>query len=64
MIEIIIERWTNPGGATDFRWSVWRDGHRIQMGPDVHSSAEAGEREALEFCRRSLGCEPDKVTRL
>ncbi len=64
MIGIIIERWTNAGGATDFRWSVWRDGHRIQMGPNVHSSAEAGEREALEFCRRGLGCEPDKLTRL
>ena len=64
MIEIIIERWTNADGATDFRWSVWRDGHRIQMGPNVHSSAEAGEREAREFCRRGLRCEPDKLTRL
>ncbi len=64
MIEIIIERWTNADGATDFRWSVWRDGHRIQMGPNAHSSAEAGEREAREFGRRGLGYEPDKLTRL
>jgi hypothetical protein len=40
MIEIMIERWTNAEGETDFRWSVWRDGFRIQMGPEAHSTVE------------------------
>ncbi len=40
MIEIMIERWTNAEGETDFRWSVWAEGHRIQMGENTHSSAE------------------------
>ena len=32
MIEIVIERWTNAEGETGFGWSVWSEGHRIQMG--------------------------------
>ncbi len=40
MIEIVIERWTNAEGQTDFRWSVWSDGYRIQMGQSPHSTAE------------------------
>ena len=50
MIEIIIESWANAVGSTDFLWSVWRDGYRIQMGPNVHSTAEDCEAQALEFC--------------
>ncbi len=64
MIEIVIERWTNAEGQTDFRWSVWSDGHRIQMGPSPYSTAEDCEAQALEFCWRDLGHKPDKVTRL
>ncbi len=64
MIEIVIERWTNAKGGTDFRWSVWRDGYRIQMGPNAHSTADDCEAQALEFCWRDLGHKPDKVTRL
>ncbi len=49
MIEIVIERWTNAEGNTDFLWSVWRDGHRIQMGSNTHSTAEDCERKHLSF---------------
>ena len=64
MIEIAIERWTNAEGKTDFRWSVWSEGHRIQMGENVHSRADDCEAQAVEFCWRKLGRKPDKVTRL
>ena len=64
MIEIVIEQWTKAEGETDFRWSVWSDGYRIQMGPSSHSTAEGCEAQALEFCWRDLGHKPDKVTRL
>ncbi len=64
MIEIVIERWANAEGQTDFRWSVWSDGYRIQMGENVHSRADDCEAQALEFCWRDLGHKPDKVTRL
>ena len=64
MIEIMIERWTNAEGKTDFRWSVWSNGSRIQIGPSLHSTVEDSEAEALEFCWRDLGHKPDKVTRL
>ena len=64
MIEIVIERWANAAGNTDYLWSVWRDGNRIQMGSKVHSTSEDCEAQALEFCWRDLGHKPDKVTRL
>ena len=59
-IEIVIERWLNLDKSTDFRWSIWRDGARVQMG-GPHSSAEASEQEATAFCRKSLGRDPDRV---
>ncbi len=64
MIEIVIERWTNTEGETDFRWSVWSDGYRIQMGENVHSRADDCEAQAVEFCWRKLGRKPDRITRL
>ena len=64
MIEIGIERWTNAEGETGFRWSVWDEGHRIQMGENVHSRADDCEAQAAEFCWRKLGRKPDRVTRL
>ncbi len=64
MIEIMIERWTNAKGETAFNWSVWGEGHRIEMAAITHSSADDCEVEAVEFCWRKLGRKPDKVTRL
>ncbi len=64
MIEIMIERWTNAKGETAFNWSVWGEGHRIQMGENALSSADDCEAQAVEFCWRKLGRKPDKVTRL
>ena len=60
----LITPWRLPEGETNFRWSVWRDGYRIQMGSGPHSTAEDCEVEALDFCWRELGSKPDKVTRL
>jgi hypothetical protein len=64
MIEIVIERWTNAEGETDFHWSVWGEGHRIQSAGKTHSNADDCEVAALDFCWRELGRKPDKVTRL
>ncbi len=63
MIEIIIERWTGLDGTTDYRWSVWIDGRRAQMG-GPHGTSEESEHEALAFCRLALNRDPDRVTRL
>jgi hypothetical protein len=62
MIEIVIERWSGPEGTT-FRWSVWRDGTRVGMGPD-HATAEAAEGEAAAFCAKAIGAMADRITRL
>jgi hypothetical protein len=64
MIEIVIERWTNAEGETAFQWSVWGEGHRIQMAANTHANADDCEVAAVEFCRRELGRRPGKVTRL
>jgi len=44
MIEVMIERWTNPDGSIDHLWSLWRDGNRLQFG-EKHDSATAAEAE-------------------
>ncbi len=62
MIEIVIERWTNAEGETDFRWSIWSDGNRIQIGQSPHSTTENCEAQALEFCWPKLGRKSDRTT--
>jgi len=62
-IDVIIERWGNANKSTDFRWSIWRDGARVQMG-GPHPTAEASEQDAIVYCRKSLGREPDRIERL
>jgi hypothetical protein len=64
MIEIVIERWGNAEGETAFQWSVWGEGHRIQMATNTHSDANDCEVAAVEFCWRQFGRKPGKVTRL
>ena len=64
MIEIMIERWTNAEGETASNWSVWSEGHRIEMGKTTRRNAEDCEAEAVEFCWRKLGRKPDRITRL
>ncbi len=64
MIELFIERWTGFDGNTEYRWSVWNDGHQIQMGPHSYSGDDECEAEALDFCVRALGREPDKASKL
>lgn len=62
MIEIVIERWSGKDGTT-FRWSLWRDGKRVGMGPGF-ASAEAAEAAATAACIQELGSRPDRVTHL
>lgn len=63
MIEIVIERWSQRDGSTDFMWSLWQNGQRAAMS-QPHQTAEAAETEAREVCRRALQRGPDRVTRL
>ena len=60
--ELIIERWTNLHQSIDYRWSVWVDGRRVQMG-GPHKTAD-DKREGQAYCQRSLTKKPDRVTRL
>lgn len=62
-MEIIIERWVEPTGATDYLWSVWEGGRRLQMGGRFDSAA-AAEAAALAYCRDALGRPPDRVRQL
>jgi hypothetical protein len=61
--ELIIERWTNLNQSTDYRWSVWVDGRRVQMG-GPHKTAEESEQEGQAYCQKGLARKPDRVTRL
>jgi len=63
MIEVIIERWTQRDGHTDFLWSLWQHGKRTAMG-EPHASAGEAEAQALAACRRTFRREPDRVTKL
>jgi hypothetical protein len=62
-IEVIIERWTNLDKSVEYRWSVWHRGTRVQMG-GPHPSAEASERDAVEFCRKRFERAPERIERL
>ncbi|HUI16890.1 MAG TPA: hypothetical protein VL244_04445 [Alphaproteobacteria bacterium] len=63
MIEVIIERWTQRDGHTDFMWSLWHHGKRAAMGDPLASSSEA-EAQALAACRSTFRREPDRITKL
>jgi hypothetical protein len=64
VLEVMIERWSDAGGTAEFRWSLWRDGHRVAMGHEAHATAEDCEAEAIAYCRQDLDRNPDRVTRL
>ncbi len=64
MIEIFIERWTSSQGGTEYLWSVWNGGLRVQMGPHAYSDVDECEAEGRDFCVRDLGRQPDKVSKL
>ena len=63
MLEVYIERWTEPGGITRFPWSVWVDGRQVQHS-GRNDDPDAAEAEARDFCRKAIGREPDRVRRL
>lgn len=64
MIEVMIDCWTKPEGGADYLWSVWHEGKRIQLGPHAYGDADICETEARDYCAKTLGCQPDRVTRL
>ncbi len=63
MVELIVECWSYPDGGTEYFWSLWQDGKRVQFS-DRRGSGESAEAEGRDFCRRTLGTAPDKVTHL
>jgi hypothetical protein len=63
MREIVIERWQGLDGTVAYRWSLWADGRRLQMG-GPHGDAEASLADAQSFCRAQFECEAERVTRL
>ena len=63
MIVVYIERWSGIDGSVQYPWSVWNDGHRLDMGGPFASPDEA-QTEARAYCLRTLGREPDRVLRL
>ncbi|MBL8699639.1 MAG: hypothetical protein JNK67_14770 [Alphaproteobacteria bacterium] len=63
MLELIVERWRDPASGETYRWSLWEGGRRIAMG-GPHGSADAAERDATSQSLRSLGRQPERVTRL
>ncbi len=56
MIEVVIERWTRPDSTTEYRWSVWRDGHRIEMGGKAFSDGDDAD---IETRRSAIGGRAD-----
>ncbi len=62
-IEVMIEQWKNLDGTTDYRWSVWREGNRLDMGGNF-ATADAAEAAAIEYCDNEFGAEQVSVTRL
>ena len=46
MTELIIERWTNLNQTTDYRWSVWVEGKRVQMGGPHKTADDSAARGA------------------
>lgn len=63
MLVVYIERWKGTDGVARFPWSVWADGRRTGMG-EASDNAEAAERQALAYCRETLGRAPDRIQRL
>ena len=64
MIEIVIDTSTNAEGEATFSWSVWDGDQQIEIDRTTHFSASDCEAHAADFCWRTLGYKPDKVTRL
>jgi hypothetical protein len=63
MVELIIERWGSLDGSSHYLWSVWQDGKRLEMSGRI-TGAESAEALGWAWCEKSLGREPDRVTRL
>ena len=63
MIEIVIARSANAEGETTYHWSVWNGDQQVEADRITHFSAADCEAKAVEFCERTLGYKPDKISR-
>ena len=61
MIKVMIERWSQRDGSTNWLWSIWQDGERKHMG-EAQADAESAEMEARAACQQMFGKSPDDVT--
>ncbi|MEE2996711.1 MAG: hypothetical protein VX700_06150 [Pseudomonadota bacterium] len=61
MIEVMIERWSQRDGSTEWLWSIWQDGERKHMG-GAHVDADTAEKDARAACRQMYGKIPDDIT--
>jgi len=62
-LEIVIETWRGLDGTVDYRWSVWSEGRRLQMG-GAFPDPQLCEENAQAYCEGALGRRADRVTRL
>ena len=60
MIEVMIERWSQRDGSTDWLWSIWQDGKRRHIG-GAKADAGSAEMEARSTCQQTFGKTPDDI---
>ena len=63
MLDVMIECWNNTDGSSDYLWSVWQDGRRLEMGGHFDGKEEA-EAAARAYCQATFGRQPDRVRQL
>lgn len=63
MVELIIEHWRNLDGSNQYLWSLWRDGKRVGVSRPTETQ-DGAEQQGMDWCLRSTGGGPDRVTRL
>ena len=63
MLDVMIECWNNADGSSDYHWSVWQDGRRLEMGGRFER-AEDAESAARAHCQAAFGRQPDRVRQL
>ena len=63
MVELSIEHWRNLDGSRQYLWSLWRDGKRIGVSRPTETQ-DGAEQQGMDWCLRSTGVQPDRVTRL
>ena len=63
MIELVIERWRDFTGKTDYLWSLWQGEERLGLqGP--FDSPDTAEKNGCAYVQDKMGRIPDQITRL